>query len=42
MLRPPVHDERYDLPDIGVCVQGDLTAVTYGKARRDLETMFFG
>jgi hypothetical protein len=32
-FQPPVHDERYSLPDIGVCVQGDLKAVIYGQAR---------
>jgi hypothetical protein len=41
-LRPLVHDERYGLPDIGVCVQGDLKAVIYGQASRVVQTTFFG
>jgi hypothetical protein len=36
-LGPPVHDERYGLSDIGVCVQGVLTAVIYSQARRVVE-----
>jgi hypothetical protein len=30
------------LPDLGVCVQGDLKAVIYGEARRVLEITFIG
>jgi hypothetical protein len=37
-----VNYERYGLPDLGVCVQGDLKAVIYGQARRLVETTFFG
>jgi hypothetical protein len=41
VLRPPVHDERYDLPDIDVYTS-DLKAVEYGQTRRVVETTFFG
>jgi hypothetical protein len=41
-LQPRVLYERYGLPDIGACVQGDLKAAIYGQARRVLETTFFG
>jgi hypothetical protein len=41
-LRPRVLCERYGLPDIGVCIQGDLKAVIYGRAGRVVETTSFG
>jgi hypothetical protein len=41
-LRPRVLYERYGLPDMEVCVQGDLKAVINGQARRVVETTFFG
>jgi hypothetical protein len=34
--------ERYGLPDMDVCIQGDLKAVIDGEARRVVETTFFG
>jgi hypothetical protein len=40
-LRPPVHDERYGLPDIDVYTS-DLKAVECGQVSRVLETTFFG
>jgi hypothetical protein len=40
VLRPPVHDERYGLPDIDVYTS-DLKAVEYGQVSRVLETTFF-
>jgi len=36
-----VHYERSGLPDLRVCVQGDLKAVIYGQASRVVETTFF-
>jgi len=40
-VNDPLHDGRYGLPDIGVCVQGDLKAVIYGQVRRVVETTYF-
>jgi hypothetical protein len=33
--------ERYGLPDLSVCIQGDLKAVIDGEARRVVEITFF-
>ncbi len=41
VLTGVVDYERYGLPDLGVCVQGDLKALEYGQARRVLETTSF-
>jgi hypothetical protein len=36
-----VCQKRSGLPDIGVCVQGDLKVAIYGQARQVLETTSF-
>jgi hypothetical protein len=41
VLMGVVDYERSDLPDFGVCVQGDLKAVIFGQVRSVLETTFF-
>jgi hypothetical protein len=42
VLTGVVDYDRYGLPDLGVCIQGDLKAVIDGEARRVVEITFFG